>query len=137
MEKIRIPELTIEPVDAECSSILLEQDSGGNIDRIEIHQLNVRLMAERFGLVPASDPLAASTIATPERRLHALSGRVTHLANYLANHSDSKHADLSYEQAYASATADIAEAYCSELTASHTAGAGDASGVTRDIARAA
>ena len=41
--------------------------------------------------------------------------RIDHLADYLALHSDHKHADLSYETTYARASADIAHALCDDL----------------------
>ena len=68
-----------------------------------------------MGLIEANDPTAQQTIATLTRRLLVLTGRIDHLAYWLTHHSDSKHADLSYEQDYAIATADIAEEFCAEL----------------------
>lgn len=113
-----IPELKIELMDdTEGSLILLEQDSGGNLDRVAIHPLHMRYMAERFGLVQSSDPQALRTIATLTRRLLVLQDRVSHLADWLVEHSDHQHADLSYEQTYARATADIADEFCAELSA--------------------
>lgn len=111
------PDLKIEVMpDAENDGlILLEQNSGGNIDRVAIHPIHVRFMAEKMGLIEASEPMAQKTIATLSRRLQVLTGRIDHLAYWLTHHSDSKHADLSYEQDYAIATADIAEEFCAEL----------------------
>lgn len=114
--KDNIPELNIELMeDKQGSLILLEQDSGGNLDRIAIHPIHIRYMAEKFGLIPTSDPQAARTIATLERRLRVLRDRIDELADYLSNHSDRKHADLSYEMTYANATADIAAEFVAEL----------------------
>ena len=112
-----IPDLKIELVKDGIGDglILLTQDAGGNVDRVAIHPLHLRFMAEKFGLVATSDPTAHKTIATLTRRLHLLRDRVDHMAYWLANHSDHKHADLSYEQTYATATADIAEEFCAEL----------------------
>ena len=62
-----------------------------------------------------SGPKAAKEIATLQRRMLVLRDRIDHLAEYLALHSDSQHADLSYEQTYATATADIADEFCAEL----------------------
>ena len=64
-------------------------------------------------LVESSDAQAQKTTLT--RRLLVLRDRVDHLAYWLATHSDNKHADLSYEQTYATATADIAGEFCAEL----------------------
>jgi hypothetical protein len=115
-----IPDLKIELVNDGIGDglILLEQDSCGNVDRVAIHPLHLRYMAEKLGLVETSDPQAQKTIAMLTRRLHVLRKRIDHLANWLVTHSDSKHADLSYEQDYAIATADIADEFCIELDGS-------------------
>ena len=111
-----IPDLKIELMnESHGSLILLEQDSCGNLDRVAIHPIQLRYMAEKFGLVATSDPLAQKTIAMLTRRLLLLRDRVDFLADWLANNSDSEHADLSYEQTYARATADIAGEFCAEL----------------------
>lgn len=109
----QIEGLTIER--AADGYILLEQDSGGNIDRVAIHPIHLRYMAEQFGLEATSDPQAAKTIAMLTRRLLVLNDRIDHLADWLANHSDHKHADLTHEMTYARATADIAAEFCAEL----------------------
>lgn len=111
-----IPDLMISTTTDEL--IELEQQNGlDEPDRIQIHSLHVRLMAERLGLVPSGDLQALRIIAGLTRRLHALQGRIRHLADYLAEHSDHKHTDLSYEQTYARATADIASEFCADLAA--------------------
>ncbi len=110
------PDLKIELMtDEQGSLIILEQDSCGNVDRVAIHPIHIRHMAEKMGLIEASDPTARKTIATLTRRLLALNDRIIHLDYWLTHHSDSKHADLSYEQNYATATADIAAEFCAEL----------------------
>lgn len=98
-------------------TINLEQDAGcGTVDRIALHRLHVAHIAEQMGIVKAPpDAEAAQTIATLTRRLLVLRDRVDHLAHWLAHHSDSDHADLTYEQTYARATADIAAEFCDEL----------------------
>ena len=113
----KFPDLKIELMTGgeSDSLILLEQSNGGNIDRVAIHPLHVRHMAEKMGLTETSDPTARKTIATLTRRLLALEARIVHMAYWLTNHSDSKHADLSYEQEYALATSDIAAEFCAEL----------------------
>lgn len=67
MSEIRIPELAIEPCDD--GTLLLEQDAGGQVDRVQVHPLHIRLIAERFGLAPTGDPTAARQISTLQRRL--------------------------------------------------------------------
>jgi len=112
-----IPELKIEFMadDTGDGLILLEQDSCGNIDRVAIHPIHLRYMAEKMGLIETSDPTAHKTIATLTRRLLLLRDRIGNLHNYLVNHSDHRHADLSYEVTYATACIDLAEEFCAEL----------------------
>ncbi|TSA15031.1 MAG: hypothetical protein D4R79_02015 [Comamonadaceae bacterium] len=62
-----------------------------------------------------TDPTAKKTIAMLTRRLLLLRDRIGFLSNWLANHSDHRHADLSYETTYAIATADIADEFCADL----------------------
>lgn len=112
-----IPELKIERMDDGHGDglILLEQDSGGNIDRVAIHPIHLRYMAEKMGLIETSDPTAQKTIATLQRRMVLLRDRIDNLHSYLVNHSDHKHADLSYEVTYATACIDLADEFCADL----------------------
>jgi hypothetical protein len=116
-----IPDLKIEVMTegADAGLLMLEQNSCGNIDRVVIHPIHVRHMAEKMGFIDASAPTARKTIATLTRRLLALEGRIVHMAYWLTNHSDSKHADLSYEQEYALATSDIAAEFCADFESEH------------------
>lgn len=96
----------------EGDTIDLEQSTGcGEVDRIRLHRIQLKHLAELAGIVQATSPSAE--VLT--RRMRALRGRIEHLADWLANHSDHKHADLTYELNYATATADVAEAYCEGL----------------------
>ena len=108
-----IAHLNIEVLDN--GNIRLENESMGDSYAVDIHPIHLRLLAEKLGLAESSDVQAQTTIATLTRRLHLLRDRVDHLAHWLANHSDTQHADLSYEQSYATATADIADEFCAEL----------------------
>ena len=110
-------ELTAEWVDDKQGRAIMLTQPADNYDEpgtVLVHPWQLRAVCEQFGIT-ASDPQAAKTIAVLTRRLMVLYERVDHLANYLANHSDSKHADLSYEQTYAAATADIAAEFCADL----------------------
>ena len=113
-----IPDLKIELINDGVGDglIMLTQDNCGNVDSVAIHPMHLRYMAEKMGLIESSDPKAQKTIATLTRQMLALRERIDHLADWLANHSDHKHADLSYEMTYATATADIAEAFCYDLS---------------------
>lgn len=109
-----IPELKIELMaDGHGDGlILLEQDSGGNIDRLAIHPIHLRYMAEKMGLVVSSDPTAQKTITTLQRRMMALRDRIENLEDWMARFSDHKHADLSYETNQLNALADLAREWC-------------------------
>jgi len=108
-----IPHLNIEVLDN--GNIRLENESMGDCYAVDIHPMHLRHMAEKMGLVETSDPQAQKTIAMLTRRLLVLRDRIDLLHNYLLNHSDHKHADLSYELTYATATTDLAEEFCAEL----------------------
>lgn len=110
IERDNIPELNIELMeDKKGSLILLEQDCCGNVDRVCIHPVHLRYMAEKFGLIATSDPTAHKTIAMLTRRLNLLSDRIAHLSRSLESDPDKCH------QAYARATAEIANEFCAEL----------------------
>lgn len=110
-------ELTAEWVnDNQGKAIMLTQpaDNYDEPGTVLIHPWQLRAVCEQFGII-ASDPQAAKTITTLTRRLHLLRDRIDRLHNYLVNHSDHKHADLTYEVTYATATVDIADEFCAEL----------------------
>jgi hypothetical protein len=109
-----IPDLKIER-DDQSGCILLEQDSGGNIDRVALHPLHVRFLAEQCGLVDTSDPEALKIVATLKRRFRLLRDRIDHLTDSLAKNKDFDRADINYEVTYAVATADIADEFVAEL----------------------
>ena len=92
-----IPSLKIEHMDDGIGDglILLEQDSGGNVDRIAIHPVHLRYLAENMGLAETGDPQALKTIATRQRRMLLLRDRSEHLSHWLHSLSDFEHADLS------------------------------------------
>ena len=111
------PELKIEHLTDGMGDglILLEQNSSGNIDRVAIHPVQLRYMAEKMGLVESSDPQAQKTIATLTRRLHVLRDRIGFLADWMAKHSDHKHADLSFELTHLDTMADLAHEFCEDF----------------------
>ena len=115
--KIQHHELTAEWVDdSQGRAIILTQHSTGydEPETVLLHAWQLKGVCEQFGII-ASDPTAATTLAMLTRRLESLSSRVHFLADYLANNSDHKHADLDYETTYARATSDIAYEFCLEL----------------------
>jgi len=117
METLTHHELTAEWVDDNRGRAIMLTQPADNYDdpgTVLIHPWQLRAVCEQFGII-ASDPQAAKTIAMLTRRLHLLRDRIDYLADWLVNHSDHKHADLSYELTYARATADIAAEFCAEL----------------------
>ena len=108
-----IQNLSIEPNADGC--VCLEQDTGGTINRVYLHPTHLRHLAEVTGLTETGDQQACKTIAALVRRLRVLNGRIAHLDDWLSSCSDTRHADLDYEQGYASATADIAAEFCIDL----------------------
>jgi hypothetical protein len=129
------PDLTIEFMEDGQGDglILLESDNGGNVDRVAIHPIHLRYMAEKSGLVAASDPAANRTISTLTRRLNLLRDRIDHLGEWLSKHSGHLHVDLSYECTYATATAEIAAEFCADLDHPHLAKSPDTPAASSEI----
>ena len=111
-----IPELRIERIDDGKGEalILLEQDCGGNTDRVALHPIHLRYLAEKTGLFELADQQSKKSILALKRRLETLFGRIDFMHNFLCNHSDSKHADLTFARTYATATLDIAHEFMVE-----------------------
>jgi len=112
---INIPELNIEttPHDKE-GLIWLEQETCGTINRIAIHPMHLRHMAETLGLVENAETAAQKLIESLTRRLQVLQQRMTHLGEYLET-PDNEQAALSYAKTYSTASAEIAEQFCADL----------------------
>ncbi|BDT72251.1 hypothetical protein os4_17880 [Comamonadaceae bacterium OS-4] len=101
--------------DAHGPAIMLEQQEGiEDTMSIMVHPWQLRAACEHLGIM-ATDKQAECTIATLTRRIKTLAGRIERLAEYLETHSDTRRADLSYEQTYARATADIAGEFIAEM----------------------
>lgn len=116
-DKLTHHEMTAEWAnDEKGPAILLTQADSYSDDpcTVLLHPWQLRAVCEQFGIV-ASDAQAAKTIATLTRRLYLLRSRINCLHDYLLNHSDHKHADLSYELTYATATAEIANELCADF----------------------
>ena len=96
-------------------AIMLTQQEGiEDSDTILVHPWQLRAACEHLGLI-AGDQRAEKTIASLQRRMVALRDRIDTLHHYLVNHSDHKHADLSYEVTYATACIDIADEFCADF----------------------
>ena len=105
-----IPHLNIEVLENGC--IRLENESMGDSYVVDIHPVHLRHIAEKMGLMDSSDPTAAKTITTLQRRMVALRDRIENLEDWMARFSDHKHADLSYKTNQLNALADLAREWC-------------------------
>lgn len=96
------------------SILLTQQGDYSEPNTVLMHPWQLRALCEHFGLVTA-DPQAAKTIATLQRRMLALRDRIDELGDYMANHSDHKHADLSHELASITMLAELADEWCADF----------------------
>ncbi|MDG5973724.1 hypothetical protein H010_00585 [Hydrogenophaga taeniospiralis CCUG 15921] len=110
-----IPQLTITSLPNGNVRLENVDPVGNEVNVVDIHPIQVRLIAERLGLVPTSDVTTARRIETLCRRLRVLQHRVGHLADYLINDSDHEHANLEWEMTFAAGTRDIADEFVADL----------------------
>lgn len=93
---------------------LTQHNVYGDLDKIYLHPWQLKAIQIDLGLISA-DHDAAKKIATLERRLLALRERMDTLHDHLCNNSDHKHADLTWEVTFATATLDIANEFCADF----------------------
>ena len=108
--------LSAEAVDDEHGKAILltQQDGIEEPQSVLMHPFQLRAVCEQFGII-ASDTRAAKTIATLQRRIVGLRDRIDNLADWMANHSDHAHADLSYETTQLRALQDLAVEWCADF----------------------
>lgn len=109
--------LTAEAVnDQHGTAIMLTQQEDGynEPNTVLVHPFQLRAVCEQFDLI-ASDQQAAKAIATLQRRMKALHVRIEALADWMARHSDHRHADLSYETTQLHALLDLAGEWCADF----------------------
>ena len=94
--------------------LLTQQDGIEEPQSVLVHPWQLRAVCEQFGII-ASDPQAAKTIATLQRRMVKLRERIDDLADWMAKHSDHEHADLSYETSQLRALQDLAGEWCADF----------------------
>ncbi len=94
--------------------LLTQQDGIEEPQSVLVHPWQLRAVCEQFGII-ASDPQAAKTIATLQRRMVGLRDRIDDLADWMAKHSDHAHADLSYETTQLRALQDLAGEWCADF----------------------
>lgn len=108
--------LTAERVNDEHGTaiMLTQQDGIEEMQTILLHPWQLRAVCEQFGIL-TSDRQAEKTIATLQRRMVGLRDRIDNLADWMANHSDHAHADLSYETTQLRALQDLAGEWCADF----------------------
>ena len=122
-DKLTHHHLTAELVHDECGTaiMLTQQEDGYNEpSTVLVHPFQLRAVCEQFGII-ASDPQAAKTIATLQRRMVGLRERIDDLADWMAKHSDHAHADLSYETTQLRALQDLAGEWCADFDSEQAA----------------
>ncbi len=97
-------------------SVMLTQDNGQDEpDGVVLHPIQLRHIAERFaGLEPAAR-LNQEPVKTLARRLRTLAFHIDFLYDYIKNHSDHRHADLTYELCKVTALSELADEFCNDL----------------------
>ncbi len=108
--------LTAEAVSDHCGPaiMLCQQDGIEDTQSVLVHPWQLRAVCEQFGII-ASDPQAAKSIATLQRRIQGLHERIEALADWMTQHSDQRHADLTYEITQLQALQDIAREWCADF----------------------
>ncbi|MDP3520684.1 MAG: hypothetical protein Q8S02_08685 [Hydrogenophaga sp.] len=117
--------LTAEAIhDKHGDAIMLTQSEDGfnEPNTVVLHPWQLRAVCEQFGII-ASDPQAAKTIATLQRRMLGLHERIRALFDWMAEHSDHKHADLTYETTQLLALLDLANEWVADFEDEDTEGA--------------
>ena len=94
--------------------LLTQQDGIEEPQSVLVHPWQLRAVCEQFGII-ASDQQAAKAIATLQRRMVGLHERIEALADWMARHSDHRHADLSYETTQLDALLDLAGEWCADF----------------------
>lgn len=95
--------------------VLLEQDWVGNVDRVSLHPSQVRLIAERMGVLPPSDIESQRTIARLCRQMRLLQERIQRLDKFLCITASAGHENLDEELAFSGATLDLVNEFILEL----------------------
>lgn len=101
----------------EDGSVQLEQSAGcGEVSRITLHPVHVRLLAEEAGLLaPSSNIEADRTIARLCRQMRILHSRIDELDDWINAAAQRGHEDLEAETVYSLATWELATEFVAEL----------------------
>lgn len=98
------------------TAIMLTQQEDGydEPDTVLVHPFQLLAVCEQFGIV-TSDQQASKTIATLQRRMERLRGRIDAIAEWITQHSDQRHTDLTYEITQLQALQDLASEWCGDF----------------------
>ena len=94
--------------------MLTQQDDCYDPTTVVVHPWQLRAVCEQFGII-ASGPQASQAIAALQRRMMGLRDRINGLSEWMAEHSDHKHADLTYETTQLQALQDLAREWCHDF----------------------
>lgn len=97
--------------------VMLTQDEGGLGEppmTVMLHPWQLRSICEKFGIVMATEE-DARELAAMRRRMTILRDRIDALLNYMREHSDNRHADLSFELLSLGAVSDLAGEWCADF----------------------
>ena len=111
-------EVTAELVtDEHGAAVLLTQPDPGADEpcTVLMHPLQLRHFAERFAGMEPMGWVTTQPVKTLARRLHTLAFHIDFLYDYIKNHSDHKHADLSWELTKVTSLSEMADEFCADL----------------------
>lgn len=112
MSTIKHHGLVVQRLDDDILLLTQKASPMGPVD-IRIGAGQLRDICEQLGIV--RDPQSRRTIAGLQRRLLGLHERIEALADWMARHSDHKHADLSFETTKLHALLDLAAEWCEDF----------------------
>lgn len=102
---------------ADGPEVMLTQDEGGlgePPNTVMVHPWQLRSICEKFGIVSTSEE-GEREIAALKRRMVVLRDRIDSLLTYMRDHSDTRHADLSFELVNLVALSDLADEWCADF----------------------
>lgn len=98
------------------TAVQLTQPCGvGEPSTVLLHPLQLRHFAERFAGMEPVGWMTSQPAKTLARRLRTLAFHIDFLYDYIKNHSDHKHADLTYELTKVTALSEMADEFCADL----------------------
>lgn len=113
-----IPRMKIE-LQVDGTLLLTSPDAFGNgDDMVQVHPIQLRLMAEKLGLVGAltdSEAQALRSVDKLARRVRVLHGRIKQLHEWIWSNTNFDQRDIDIEAWYLDATLDLANEFLTEI----------------------